>query len=177
MENWKVILNNLDDDYLIGMANKGIVKRAYKDMEAGDYKVISADGEAEISVGGEKVLIRQPLGESSCSCPSRTICRHVVLGILALKKFVAESGAEQEEKYQEASLEENKINEKLSPIEKTPEKQDLKSQLLMEISEFPFASLKKVLGAKQLLTIASQKKSGQLPKITYSSIITVAFPR
>lgn len=177
MENWKVILNNLDDDYLIGMANKGIVKRAYKDMEAGDYKVISADWEAEISVGGEKVLIRQPLGESSCSCPSRTICRHVVLGILALKKFVAESGAEQEEKYQEASLEENKINEKLSLIEKTPEKQDLKSQLLMEISEFPFASLKKVLGAKQLLTIASQKKSGQLPKITYSSIITVALPR
>lgn len=168
MENWKVILNDLDDDYLIGMANKGIVKRAYKDMEAGDYKVISADEEAEVSVGGEKVLIRQPLGESSCSCPSRTICRHVVLGILALKKFVAESGAEREEKTEKISdKEENK----------TEEKQDLKSQLLMEISAFPFASLKKVLGSKQLLTIASQKKSGQPPKITYSSIITVALPR
>lgn len=229
MENWKIILNNLDDDYLIGMANKGIVKRAYKDMEAGDYKVISVDGEVEVSVGGEKVLIRQPLGESSCSCPSRTICRHVVLGILALKKFVAESGTEQEEqkekeekdgeidekvaikeenlekklseeslegnktdeKLKEESLKENKTNkkhkkenseenvteEKLSQVEKTPERQDLKSQLLMEISAFPFASLKKVLGAKQLLAIASQKKSGQSPKITYSSIITVALPR
>ncbi|MDE7061093.1 MAG: hypothetical protein K2O71_05805, partial [Lachnospiraceae bacterium] len=63
MENWRIILNNLDDDYLIGMANKGIVKRAYKDMEAGDYKVVSADGESEVSVGGEKVVLSQPLGE------------------------------------------------------------------------------------------------------------------
>mgnify|MGYP001065641182 CR=1 FL=1 len=203
MENWRIILNNLDDDYLIGMANKGIVKRAYKDMEAGDYKVVSADGEAEVSVGGEKVVLRQPLGESLCSCPSRTICRHVVLGILALKKFVAESVAEQEEsegkvgkvdgevshkeenlegnksdeKHKEESLEENKASEKLSQIEKVPEEQDLKSRLLMEISAFPFASLKRVLGVKQLLTIASQKKSGQQPEITYSSIVTVALPR
>ena len=94
------------------MANKGIVKRAYKDMAAGDYKVISVDGEVEVSVGGEKVLIRQPLGESSCSCPSRTICRHVVLGILALKKFVAESGTEQEEQ-KEKEEKDGEIDESL----------------------------------------------------------------
>ncbi len=96
MENWKVILNNLDDDYLVGMTNKGIVKRAYKDMEAGEYRVISAGEEAQVSVGAETVVIRQLLGESTCTCPSRTICRHVVLGILALKQFAAgeESGEE-----------------------------------------------------------------------------------
>lgn len=99
MEDWKTLLMAVDDDYLVGMANKGLVKRAYKDMEAGDYKVLSADGEAKVSVGAETVTVRQPLGESACSCPSRTICRHVLLGILALREYVgggADAGGEGE---------------------------------------------------------------------------------
>ncbi len=206
MENWKIILDNLDDDYLVGMANKGIVKRAYKDMEAGDYKVVSAEGEAQVTVGGETVVLRQPLGESSCSCPSRTICRHVVLGILALKEFVAGDGgkggtgqeADQLAGTEEA-LSEAAANAPENPAdgssleegggpqtqtgsmagESTVEegKQDLKSRLVAEISAFPLPSLKKTLGTKQLLALVSQKKSGQLPKITYASIITVQLPK
>lgn len=260
MEDWKNILGDLDDDYLVGMANKGIVKRAYKDMEAGDYKVISAGGEAQVAVGGETVVLRQPLGESSCSCPSRTICRHVVLGILALKEFVAgsegkeeagqESGsAETEEDFldeaarapensaggqmagsveETGSLEGNVVGDNAAEgnevsesgaagkcliegepenasskkgkavkksgkvtgkaagklegmieknTEKPADKQDLKSRLAAEISAFPLPSLKKTLGTKQLLALISQKKSEQLPKITYSSIITVQLPK
>ena len=90
MGNWKEWLKEIDDDYLIGISNKGLVKRAYKDKEEGNYKVLSLDAEAEVSVGGEKVIIRMPLGESRCSCPSRSICRHVVLGILALKENAGE---------------------------------------------------------------------------------------
>ena len=93
MDNWKTLLADLDDDYLIGIANKGIVKRAYKDKEEGKYQVLSTGESAEVSVGGERVSIRFPLGESRCSCPSRTVCRHVVLGILALREYVeAEAG-------------------------------------------------------------------------------------
>lgn len=228
MENWKVILNNLDDDYLVGMTNKGIVKRAYKDMEAGEYRVISAGEEAQVSVGAETVVIRQLLGESTCTCPSRTICRHVVLGILALKQFAAgeESGEEvcraegtqennpadeeagqkkesaeegqpeEQEKASEGSLPETEEapgskeaakksgktvgkpeNAAGNHTEASADKQDLKSRLLAEISAFPPASLKKVLGTKQLVALVSQKRSGQLPKITYSSIITVQLPK
>ena len=46
---------DLDDDYLIGISNKGIVKRAYKDKEEGDYEVLCAGGEAEVRVGKETV--------------------------------------------------------------------------------------------------------------------------
>ena len=35
MEDWKEILREADEDYLIGISNKGIVKRAYKDKEEG----------------------------------------------------------------------------------------------------------------------------------------------
>lgn len=33
MADWKGLLADVDDDYLIGISNKGIVKRAYKDRE------------------------------------------------------------------------------------------------------------------------------------------------
>ena len=35
MDEWRERLAGIDDDYLIGISNKGIVKRAYKDMEEG----------------------------------------------------------------------------------------------------------------------------------------------
>lgn len=31
---WRQSLAGVDEDYLVGISNKGIVKRAYKDMEA-----------------------------------------------------------------------------------------------------------------------------------------------
>ena len=203
MGDFKTLLANLDDDYLVGMANKGIVKRAYKDMEAGDYKVLSVDGDAQVTVGGETVVVRQPLAESTCSCPSRTICRHVVLGILALKEFLAgeEKGAETQkeadgktdvevshndgvskENGEEKADRKKEVNEeategKSGDFKEDANEGDLKSRLLSEISAFSLASLKKMLGVKQLLAIASQKKSGQQPKITYSSIVTVQLPK
>ncbi|MDE6204174.1 MAG: SWIM zinc finger family protein, partial [Lachnospiraceae bacterium] len=97
MGDWKAWLADVDDDYLTGIANKGIVKRAYKDKEEGNYQVLSLDEEAEVSIGEEKVVIKMPLGESRCSCPSRSICRHVILGILALKEKAGASGQEQTE--------------------------------------------------------------------------------
>ena len=35
MDEWRERLAGIDDDYLIGISNKGIVKRAYKGMEEG----------------------------------------------------------------------------------------------------------------------------------------------
>lgn len=91
IENWSKLLAEVDDVYLTGIANKGIVKRAYKDKEEGSYEVLSLGKEAKVRVGEETVELRIPLGESSCSCPSRTICRHVVLAILVVKEQAAEA--------------------------------------------------------------------------------------
>lgn len=81
------ILNSVDDDYLIGISNKGTLKRAYKDKEEIECAVVHfdlEDEEAEVKTGEETVKIKVPLSESTCTCPSRSICRHVVLGILVL---------------------------------------------------------------------------------------------
>ncbi|MCM1540841.1 MAG: hypothetical protein NC121_06210 [Blautia sp.] len=86
MGEWKERLADVDDDYLIGISNKGIVKRAYKDKEETAAEVQSLGDEAVVKVGEEMVTVCFPLGESRCSCPSRSICRHVVQAILTLRE-------------------------------------------------------------------------------------------
>ncbi len=98
MVDWRQSLAGVDEDYLVGISNKGIVKRAYKDIEAaGSEALTAAEGldwsapELTVAAGGETVTIRLPLGESRCSCPSRSICRHVVMAVL-LARQAAVSG-------------------------------------------------------------------------------------
>ena len=88
MIDWNKQLTEIEDEYLIGLTNKGIVKRAYKDKEKADFKILKLEDEAALQVDGETVVLSVPLGESKCSCPSRSICKHIILGILALKESV-----------------------------------------------------------------------------------------
>lgn len=97
MADWRQSLAGVDEDYLVGISNKGIVKRAYKDLEAegsqAQAAVAGLDQNAQeltVAAGGETVTIRFPLGESRCSCPSRSICRHVVMAILLAQRAVAD---------------------------------------------------------------------------------------
>lgn len=41
---WRQSLAGVDEDYLVGISNKGIVKRAYKDLEA-------AGSETQVAAG------------------------------------------------------------------------------------------------------------------------------
>ena len=112
MDEWRERLAGIDDDYLIGISNKGIVKRAYKDMEEGRLMEEGPSMEEEnsmegaaagigalgeevvVKVGAETVTVRFPLGESKCTCPSRSICRHVVHGILILRERCLRGGTD-----------------------------------------------------------------------------------
>lgn len=93
MGDWKERLAGVDDDYLIGISNKGIVKRAYKDKEESTAAVQNLEDEAVVKVGEETVTVCFPLGESKCSCPSRSICRHVIQAILTLRESVQDTCA------------------------------------------------------------------------------------
>ncbi len=84
-----------DEDFLVSLANKGLYKRAVKDIDgvAPDIK-INGDT-AEVSVSGETVTLKAPLTECKCSCVSRTVCRHILSAILLMKSTVPESAAEE----------------------------------------------------------------------------------
>ncbi len=202
MEQWKELLADVDDDYLIGISNKGILKRAYKDKEEIPAVIEGVEEEASVKVGDETVSIRFPLGESKCTCPSRSICRHVVQAILVLKENCCndsgaaienENGAE--EAWTGADRENGKENAaeevgnngvagaedgggslKETAAENGTGKDKGTSKVLREIEEYPLVQLKKVLGNRQLQILHNQFLSEVRPKIQYSSIVTVQLP-
>ena len=192
----------MDDDYLIGLSNKGIVKRAYKDKGEIAAQVQSTGGEASVAVGEETVTVRYPLGESKCTCPSRSICRHVVQAILVLKESCLkdeESGqqpleTDSQQAEESVSKGEKKTDDKTAPeiekdpdgktapeIEKKPDDKtapeiEAKSAVRIEIEAYPFAKLKKTLGNRQFQTFVNQMAANIRPEIQYSSVVTVRLP-
>lgn len=177
MSDWNSILKDIDDDYLIGIANKGIVKRAYKDKEEGAYEVLSIGEMATVRVGDETVTVQLPLAESKCTCPSRSICRHVILGIIALKEHTP---AQNNTTSDESETVIGEINEKQDSEETAEEKKNtddsLQAKLKEELANIPLTKLRKTMGNRTFQSFVSLLKSGQRPQITYSSTITVQLP-
>ncbi|MBO4805846.1 MAG: SWIM zinc finger family protein [Paludibacteraceae bacterium] len=83
-------LSAANEDTLTALANKGLYKRALKDIEGLTAEYTEVDDTIQITVGGEQCVIRFPFEKSTCSCPSRTVCRHILGAILLLKKEVPE---------------------------------------------------------------------------------------
>ncbi|MBD5483786.1 MAG: hypothetical protein HDR15_14920 [Lachnospiraceae bacterium] len=151
------LIEKVDDDYLIGLSNKGTLKRAYKDLEQ-ENPVLTSQGEdaqvaaqiaaqvaAQIALKEETCVLRVPLGESSCSCPSQSICRHIITAILWMKKK-AESGGEK------------------GDTEKT------------ELLELPKERMIRACGSRHLSVFLAHIRQGALPPIEESSIVTVKLP-
>ncbi len=204
MEKWRERLAGIDDDYLIGISNKGIVKRAYKDMEEGlsggeaSAEIGALGDEVAIKVGGETVTVRFPLGESKCTCPSRSICRHVVRGILLLKERCLEGhGADAAESAREplASAPEciqggaDGPEQKAAPDfagmpdraaasdqnrdDDAGSRQSQENHVRKEINNFSFTKLKKTLGNRHFQTFVNQVAADIRPGIQYASVVTV----
>lgn len=189
---WKKYLSDVDDDYLVGLSNKGIVKRSYKDLEAGKAAVTSLGETAVVEADGETCTIKIPLGESSCTCPSRTICRHVVQSVLALQKYVAAQGerqASEEREFEEASIDSGNSNgESNEESNKEGNKEgtgNSRRESDGEGSAFPVweeikrvspQAMKKVLGVRKFQSFLNQVLAGLKPVITSTSIVTVLLP-
>lgn len=80
-------LKTIDEEYLIGLSNKGIVKRSYKDLETTDVQVTEQGEEIVGQCGDAQVTLRLPITNSTCSCPSTSICKHMIMTILATQKL------------------------------------------------------------------------------------------
>ena len=74
-----------DENYLVGLSNKGTVNRAKKDLAAltGPESMPNGAG-VTVKLDGAECFITAPLGQSRCSCPSGSMCRHRITAILWL---------------------------------------------------------------------------------------------
>ena len=87
-------LSIIDEAYLTGISNKGLVNRAQKDLAASGIRFNLGETTLEATfTDGTSVTITGTLGNFKCSCPSRTICKHVIMTIInASENIVAGQG-------------------------------------------------------------------------------------
>lgn len=182
---WKMQLAEIGDEYLIGLTNKGIVKRAHKDRENAVVKMLKIGDEAALQVDGETVILSVPLGESKCSCPSRSICKHIILGILALKESVGGEDSTGTVTGTSASVEQNtvgKVSENTassssSAVEDTNTAgSSLQKRLWDEIRAFPEKDLYKAMGNRRLTSFYNKVRGNIMPEIEESSVFTLQIP-
>jgi hypothetical protein len=86
------VLARYDDDAWIALANRGLLRRARKDLETLEVRVTSeTPAGVELAVGDRSVRIGVAgPGEAACSCPSAVICQHVITAGLWLASAVPE---------------------------------------------------------------------------------------
>jgi hypothetical protein len=90
----KAALAAFDDEALGALANKGLVRRARKDLESAVPTVLEPDGERlRLEVGDATVSVDPTPSRSVCSCPAGGICRHILGALIFLRDA---QGAESE---------------------------------------------------------------------------------
>lgn len=225
-EELRELIGQVDDDYLIGLGNKGILKRAYKDLEqespVAEWQQAEtqekAQGKArgkeqektqekvQVKLSEETCVICAPLGESTCTCPSRSMCRHIVTAILWLKgnldaggsggavmkdgdssggaemKDGDRSGGAESEEACEGGTEKVTESDKARGAEESGQSSQAEKPKFSEFLEIPIERLVKACGASHFRKFLAHVRTGELPmggglpKIEASSIVTVELP-
>lgn len=84
-----------DEAFLVTLANKGLYKRALKDLETIAQIEISVSGEGlEVKLEDASVCLLPDIAHSRCSCPSKTICKHILMAILSVAEYTASTEGE-----------------------------------------------------------------------------------
>ena len=160
-----------DEDYLTGLSNKGIVNRGKKDLQGYSPLVRIQGEEAVLESGGETCTLRTSLGDSTCTCPSRGICRHLITAILwARERAEGQNvGLEEPGKTKEEPGQSPEEGQKWEKGQK-PEKERVDFSPLLD---YPVEKLKKILGPRKLGSLMARIQSQGLPNMRETSIVTV----
>lgn len=79
-------LASFDDDALSALANRGLLRRAQKDLEETTPEILGEEnGRLRVRVGDAVVEIPESPNNARCSCPSGTVCRHILSALLFLR--------------------------------------------------------------------------------------------
>lgn len=88
------VLKSIDDDALVAMANRGLVRRALRDLDQSKVQLRAVDGDRVTVLVGTHVVSLPPLPTlAECNCPAAEICRHVLTAIVFLRDYQPEKAA------------------------------------------------------------------------------------
>jgi len=90
----RTLLVGYDEAALIALGNKGLLRRARKDLEGAEPELQEEGTEhVTVSIGGETVTIPESIKDASCTCPSSTTCRHVLAALIHLQFLPGEAAS------------------------------------------------------------------------------------
>ena len=82
----RAIVRALDDDALAALANKGLLRRAQKDLETGKPEIASCDDSGvRLKFADAMVEVPELPSKSKCNCPATGICRHILSALIYLR--------------------------------------------------------------------------------------------
>ncbi|RQX56690.1 hypothetical protein DLJ57_06465, partial [Micromonospora chalcea] len=81
----------LTPDVLAALSNRGLVKRATREVDAGERPVLTEDADGAVRAAyPDGVTVTLPVGgglaAGICSCPAPGVCRHLLTVVLTYQR-------------------------------------------------------------------------------------------
>ncbi len=81
-----------DDDAFVALANRGLLRRAQKDLEKQDAQLVEEQADFLVLAFGEQRIRFDARGpaHARCSCPAAGVCQHVLAAAIALQRMAGQ---------------------------------------------------------------------------------------
>lgn len=76
-----------NESFLVTLANKGLYKRALKDLESTQHIELTGSSPLQVQLDDTVVSLNENVSQSTCTCPSKTTCKHVLMAILVAASY------------------------------------------------------------------------------------------
>lgn len=78
-----------DDDSFAALANRGLLRRAQKDLERLDVQLLKEDAQQLVVAVGEQRITFDERGpaQATCDCPAAGVCQHILAAALGLRRL------------------------------------------------------------------------------------------
>ena len=89
-------LAHWDDEAFAALANRGLLRRAGKDLEKQAAELVEDGADAVVVAVAEQRVRFDARGpaQAQCSCPATGVCQHILAAALSLQRWHAQAGAE-----------------------------------------------------------------------------------
>ena len=83
-------LARYDDDAFVALANRGLLRRAHKDLESNAAQIVAeTNSELVLTFAGHRIRFdARGTAQAECSCPASGVCQHILAAALTLQKSV-----------------------------------------------------------------------------------------
>ena len=138
----KILREYTEENFLISLTNKGIYNRALKDFKNmqnnnGFRPIVKIiEDKIKISFDNTEIFFTENIKEASCNCPSKKICKHVIIALLYIKELTKKF----EDKNSKNKISNEKIFEEINNIKtkntkKSKEKNKIIDSNILEFSK------------------------------------------